>query len=115
MRKADVWSLGCVLFALTTGFFAFDRAHPDDVRFRLAMQMQPGDQPNDQHLSTFKNTQGNIPSQTLESFKLLILLRILEGRHVTFITLSLPYCLSQLFAPCAEVMTGKQLCFKQKF
>ena len=37
---AQVWSLGCVLFALTCGFFAFDKANNTDWRFNLAVATQ---------------------------------------------------------------------------
>ena len=40
MFLADVWSLGCVLFALTTGFFFVDRAAPADAGFRRAQMAQ---------------------------------------------------------------------------
>lgn len=37
---ADVWSLGCTLFALVTGFFVVDKAHPSDPRFQRMAQAQ---------------------------------------------------------------------------
>ena len=39
-RAADMWSLGCLLFALTCGFFVFDVARDDEWRFRLAVNTQ---------------------------------------------------------------------------
>lgn len=35
---ADVWSLGCCLFALVNGFFIVDRPHPSDPRFARIQQ-----------------------------------------------------------------------------
>ena len=40
--KADVWSLGCTLFALVTGIFIVDVAKMDDPRFRRLVQTQNG-------------------------------------------------------------------------
>ena len=37
---ADVWSLGCVLFVMSTGFFLFNVADPDDPRFARALWAQ---------------------------------------------------------------------------
>ena len=37
---ADVWSLGCTLFALVTGFFIVDKAHPSDPRFQRMARAQ---------------------------------------------------------------------------
>lgn len=38
--KADVWSLGVVLFALCSRFFPFDEATPNDWRFPVAQAVQ---------------------------------------------------------------------------